>query len=399
MSECKAETSQEPDIDNGGFGVYVHWPFCAAKCPYCDFNSHVRMAGIDQTVYARALCRELEALHGRSNTQQVSSIFFGGGTPSLMEPETVDVILRQIGSLWTVNEDAEITLEANPSSADAQNFGAYRKSGVNRLSIGVQSLLDKDLKFLGRLHSVAEARAAIDKAARHFDRISFDLIYARPRQSLAEWEIELGEAVQMPVEHLSLYQLTIEPGTPFAALFDKGKLNIPSDDKARALYDATNDICANAGFARYEVSNYARPGAQSRHNLIYWRYHDYAGAGPGAHSRLSGGGSEHAHKHAYVTEKHPETWASLVDRQGHGFTSDTQLSREQAGDEYLLMGLRLAEGIRPDRYYALSGRTLDKVKLDRLIESGLIERTGARGLAASNDGVAVLDRIIAELTG
>ncbi|MEM7567515.1 MAG: radical SAM family heme chaperone HemW, partial [Pseudomonadota bacterium] len=275
-----------PSPDAPGFGIYVHWPFCAAKCPYCDFNSHVRHGGVDQAAFAAALVAELRHMAGRTPGRTVTSVFFGGGTPSLMEAGTVETVLGAIHDLWTVSPEAEITLEANPTSAEAERFRGYRSAGVNRLSLGVQSLNDVDLKFLGRLHSAAEALAAIEMARATFPRLSFDLIYARPGQTVRAWSEELNAAIGYAADHLSLYQLTIEPETPFHALQRAGRLRVPQSDEARALYDVTQEITTRAGLPAYEISNHAVPGAESRHNLVYWRYGEYVGVGPGAHGRL-----------------------------------------------------------------------------------------------------------------
>lgn len=379
---------------NTPFGVYVHWPFCASKCPYCDFNSHVRMGGVDQAAYVAAISQELGVLREKSGPRTVSSIFFGGGTPSLMTPKTVDLILNAIGTLWSVEGAAEITLEANPTSVEAENFQGYRAAGVNRLSIGVQSLNDADLKFLGRQHNVAEALAAVEIATHHFERVSFDLIYARPGQTLADWQAELHRALQVPIEHLSLYQLTIEPETPFAALYDKGRITLPIENLARELYDATSEICEQSGLKRYEVSNYARPNATSKHNLLYWRYQDFAGAGPGAHSRISQDGV----RLAIETEKHPETWSKQVLDQGHGFKAENMLSRDEAGSEFLLMGLRLGEGIDISDYAEISGNSLNSAKIDELIQDGFLIQIGNSRIAASEQGFAVLDTLIEKLS-
>ena len=294
-----------PDI---GFGVYVHWPFCKAKCPYCDFNSHVRHGGVDQDEFAQGLVRELETMADRLPGREVTSIFFGGGTPSLMSAETVDKALSAIAASWPVDANAEVTLEANPTSVEASRFGDYRTAGVNRVSIGVQSLDDRALKFLGRRHSSGEALEAVALARRGFERVSFDLIYGRPGQTEAAWRDELERALALGPDHLSLYQLTIEPGTAFAALHEAGALEMPDDDHLAALYQATGYLCAGHGLSAYEVSNYAVPGAESRHNLVYWRYGEYVGVGPGAHSRLV-----EAHGRTSIeTIEHPETWLDAV---------------------------------------------------------------------------------------
>ena len=380
---------------DAGFGVYLHWPFCAAKCPYCDFNSHVRHAGVDQPRYLAAFRREIAHAAALAPGRTVTSIFLGGGTPSLMAPETVAGLLDAVAGAWAIAPDAEVTLEANPTSVEATRFRGYRSAGVNRVSLGVQALDDGDLKRLGRLHSVAEAMAAVRTAAAHFERFSFDLIYARPEQTPDAWAAELRRAIDYAAEHLSLYQLTIEPGTPFFGLAQAGRLVPPDDDISRALYDATQEICEAAGLPAYEISNHARPGAQSRHNLLYWRYGEYAGIGPGAHGRLvlpQG-------RTGTLTEKAPEGWLARVEREGHGITGTEGLSPEDQGDEFLMMGLRLSEGIDPARYAALKGRPLDAKRLDALVTDGLVARRPDGRIAATARGAPVLNAVVAELAG
>ena len=340
--------------DNPGFGVYIHWPFCAAKCPYCDFNSHVRHQPVDQARFAAAFDREMQTMRSRTGARTVSSIFLGGGTPSLMTPATVGAVLDSVSRHWTVPDGIEITLEANPSSVEAERFRGYRAAGVNRVSLGVQALNDADLRFLGRLHNVSEALKAIGLARDIFPRLSFDLIYARPGQTLDAWETELNEAIGYAADHLSLYQLTIEEGTRFHALHAAGKFIIPDADLAADLYELTQHVTAARGLPAYEISNHARPGAESRHNLIYWRYGEYVGIGPGAHGRFLDNGR----RVVTMTEKMPETWANLVEAKGHGVIDGEVLNRSEEADEYLLMGLRLAEGIDLDRYEKLAGRSL-----------------------------------------
>jgi oxygen-independent coproporphyrinogen-3 oxidase len=374
------------------FGVYVHWPFCAAKCPYCDFNSHVRHAPPDQPRYVAALARELAHFATLTSGRTVTSIFLGGGTPSLMRPETVAAVLDAVARLWPVAADAEITLEANPSSVEAERFRGYRAAGVNRVSLGVQALDDASLKALGRIHDAAEARRAVETARATFPRLSFDLIYARPGQTLAAWAAELDEAIGMAADHLSLYQLTIEPDTPFARLHAAGKLAVPAADIAADFYALTQEVTEARGLPAYEISNHARPGAESRHNLTYWRYSDYVGVGPGAHGRLTLGGV----KRATSTERHPETWLEKVETAGHGLVADETLTPEQAADEMLLMGLRLREGIRPERYAAMSGRAFDPRRLDGLLHEGFVERLPGR-LRATAPGWLVLDSVVADL--
>ncbi|MBX9846103.1 MAG: radical SAM family heme chaperone HemW [Xanthobacteraceae bacterium] len=381
------------NADAEAFGVYVHWPFCLSKCPYCDFNSHVRHAAIDEPRFLRAFEAEIAATAARAPGRTVTSIFFGGGTPSLMQPATTGAILDAIAKNWTVDPAAEVTLEANPTSVEATRFRGYRAAGVNRVSLGVQSLDDASLKELGRMHTAQEALDAVAVARTNFERYSFDLIYARPRQTPAQWEAELRRAIGEAAEHLSLYMLTIEPDTPFATLHKAGKLVTPDDDTSRTLYDLTQEICANAGLPAYEVSNHARPGAECRHNLVYWRAHEYAGIGPGAHGRLDIGGK----RHATMTDKRPETWLMRVESTGHGLVTDDPLLPEERADEFLLMGLRLAEGIDPARYTALSGRALDVGRIDMLAAQGFVTRDRDGSLRVTPAGFPVLDAVVADL--
>jgi len=375
------------------FGVYVHWPFCLSKCPYCDFNSHVRREPIDEPRFVRAFIAEIAATAARAPGRTVSSIFFGGGTPSLMQPATIAAVLDAIARHWTVAPYAEITLEANPTSVEATRFRGYRSAGVNRVSLGVQALDDRVLSELGRLHTAREALDAVAIARTVFERYSFDLIYARPHQQPKQWASELKVALAEAGEHLSLYQLTIEPETPFFTLHAAGKLQLPDEDTARALYDTTQEICAAHGLPAYEISNHARPGGESRHNLIYWRSHEYAGIGPGAHGRLDIEGE----RHAVATEKRPETWLTGVETLGNGVVSDDVLTREEMSDEFLLMGLRLAEGIDIERYVALSGRPLDPSRIAMLHDHGLIETTDGGQLRVTLSGFPVLDAVVADL--
>lgn len=375
-----------------GFGVYLHWPFCAAKCPYCDFNSHVRHQPPDQPRFAAALAREIATTAAKTPGRTVDSIFLGGGTPSLMEPATVGAVLDAVAKHWTVAPDAEVTLEANPSSVEAERFRGYRAAGVNRVSLGVQALNDADLKFLGRLHNVAQARAAIEVARATFPRLSFDLIYARPNQTPEGWAAELKAALDLAADHLSLYQLTVEEGTPFHALWRAGKLKVPDEEHAADLYAVTQAICDDAGMPAYEISNHARPGAECRHNLVYWRYGEWAGIGPGAHGRLALADG----RHATSAERAPEVWLEKVDSWGDGLVSDEVLGAEEEGDEMLLMGLRLAEGIDLDRYKRLSGRDLDPERLADLLAHGMVERAGDR-VRATRAGFFVLDAVVADL--
>jgi len=386
-------TGPDHPTRDAGFGVYVHWPFCAAKCPYCDFNSHVRHAPVDEARYLAAFRAEIAHMAARTPDRTVSSVFLGGGTPSLMRPATVAGMLDAIAGAWATAPDVEITLEANPTSVEAERFRGYRTAGVNRVSLGVQAMDDAALKGLGRLHTAQEAMAAVAVAATHFERYSFDLIYARPDQSVAAWRAELREAIARAAEHLSLYQLTIEPGTPFFGLAAAGRLVPPDDDHARALYDMTQEVCDAAGLPAYEISNHARPGAQSRHNLLYWRYGEYAGIGPGAHGRLVGPQG----RLGTVTERAPEAWLARVEGDGHGIVETETLSADDQGDEFLMMGLRLSEGIDPARYAALKGRPLDAARIDGLVAQGLAVRRVDGRIAATARGAPVLNALVAAL--
>jgi len=387
-----ARREGDGDADDPGFGIYVHWPFCLSKCPYCDFNSHVRHEKPDEARYLRAINAELADAAATTGRRAVRSIFFGGGTPSLMQPATVGAILDAIAWHWPLEPDAEITLEANPSSVEAERFRGYRAAGVNRVSLGLQSLENDALKFLGRLHSAEEALAAVSIARANFPRISFDLIYARPGQTPAAWRAELARALAEESEHLSLYQLTIEDDTPFSALYRNGRLKIPNEEQARALWDVTQETCEARGLPAYEISNHARPGAACRHNLVYWRYGDYVGVGPGAHGRIGKGKT----RHATMTEKNPEQWLALVERTGRGRIVDDPLSESEQADELLLMGLRLREGIALARYASLAGRALDPARIAALEKEGLVETRGGR-LRATASGFVVLDAIVADL--
>src|SRR5664279_4927360 len=321
-SSSRRSALTDLDGTSAAFGVYVHWPFCLSKCPYCDFNSHVRHAAIDEDRFARAFAREIETTAARAPGREVSSIFLGGGTPSLMQPQTVGRILDAIGQHWRVAADVEVTLEANPTSVEATRFRGYRAAGVNRVSLGVQALDDASLKMLGRLHTAREALDAVAIARSAFDRYSFDLIYARPDQTPEMWAGELQHAIAEAAEHLSLYQLTIEEGTPFFGLHAAGKIRTPDEALARVLYDTTQEVCAQQGLPSYEISNHARPGAECKHNLVYWRGEEYAGIGPGAHGRLDIDST----RHAIATEKRPEAWLMRVEANGHGVTTDDHLN-------------------------------------------------------------------------
>ena len=378
------------DWQNGGFGLYIHWPFCQAKCPYCDFNSHVARE-IDQSAWARAYLQELDRYAAMLPGRVLNTVFFGGGTPSLMDPDVVAAILERIRRHWPVANDLEVTLEANPGSVEAGRFRAYAQGGVSRISMGIQALNDNDLHRLGRIHSVAEARQAFDIARECFDRVSFDLIYARQDQTLADWRSELSEALRMAVDHLSLYQLTVEEGTAFGDRYAAGKLRgLPVDDLAADMYQATQEICEAAGMPAYEVSNHARPGAESRHNLIYWRYGDYIGIGPGAHGRITRAG------HRWATEAwaSPAKWLSEV-ATGNPEKEVAPLSGEEQAQEYLMMGLRVEDGIDPDRFAALSGAPLSSTVIGGLEELGMITATAKR-IRVTAPGRMVLNSVIKE---
>ena len=392
MTANPSESGIQPPFD-AGFGVYVHWPFCASKCPYCDFNSHVRHHRIDEARYLAAFKQELAAQAAMAPGRTVGSIFFGGGTPSLMQPSTVGAILDIIAGLWPIHDSVEVTLEANPTSVEAERLRGYRAAGVNRVSLGIQAMNDPDLRALGRLHSADEARTAIAAAASIFDRYSFDLIYARPDQDPKAWAAELAQAISLSAEHLSLYQLTIEPGTVFERLRDAGKLVPLDDERARILFDTTRETCDRFGLPAYEISNHARPGAECRHNLLYWRYGEYAGVGPGAHARLLTSKG----RMALSTERHPEKWLEHVETNGHAFVDEEILSGQAQGDEFLLMGLRLNEGILPKRFEVLSGRPLGHSSIAALIEGGFLEETATGSLRATAAGVPVLNTVVRNL--
>ena len=382
---------QSEDWRQGGFGLYLHWPFCASKCPYCDFNSHVS-ARIDQNRWGSAYISEIARIGAKTSDRILDTVFFGGGTPSLMDPALVAEILEAIRRTWRIANDWEVTLEANPGSVESGRFAAYRQAGINRVSVGVQSLRDADLGRLGRRHSVAEARAAVDIARRLFDRVSFDLIYARQGQTLPDWRAELTEALAMSVDHLSLYQLTIEDGTPFSTLHKAGKLRgLPDEDLAADMYLATQEICGDAGMPAYEVSNHARPGAESRHNRIYWSAGDFAGIGPGAHGRLT------LPDGRFATEalRMPDAWLGAVES-GADRDTQTRLSSDDQGLEYLLMGLRLSEGVDFRRLQQIFGRCLSHAPIEELVRLGKVELSGNR-LRATAAGRMVLNAVIAAL--
>ncbi|MEH6833476.1 MULTISPECIES: radical SAM family heme chaperone HemW [Falsihalocynthiibacter] len=380
------------DWQNGGFGLYVHWPFCQSKCPYCDFNSHVS-AEVDQKRWLRAYLAELDRVSAEIGPRILNTIFFGGGTPSLMDPEVVGAIIERAKHLWPIANDIEISLEANPTSIEAGKFIGFRDGGVNRISMGFQALNDIDLKRLGRLHSVQEGKQAFDIARQNFDRVSFDLIYARQDQTLNQWKAELKEALELSIDHLSLYQLTIEDGTAFGDRLARGGLRgLPSDDLASDMFFVTQELCDAAGLSAYEVSNHARIGSESRHNLIYWRYGDYVGVGPGAHGRLTLGGQ----KFAVETFRQPEKWLTSVETRGTGESLRDTIPQLEQATEMLMMGLRLEEGISLDRFASLSKKTLSRIKIDDLVDMGMLVNNGER-LRATKQGRVILNAVLRAL--
>ncbi len=379
------------DWQAGGFGLYIHWPFCQSKCPYCDFNSHVA-ARIDQTRWTRAYISEIDRIGAQTKGRTLRSVFFGGGTPSLMDPTTVDDILTKVRATWPMSNDIEVTLEANPTSVDAGHFAGFKDAGVNRISMGIQALNDNDLKALGRLHTVAEARSAFEIARGLFDRVSFDLIYARQNQDVAAWRSELNTALSMAVDHLSLYQLTIETGTAFGDRYAAGRLNgLPDEDRAADLWDVTQDVCQTHGFSAYEVSNHAKQGQESRHNLIYWRYGDYVGIGPGAHGRLTLDGQ----RWATEAPKPPGEWLAQVESTGAGELPREALSADDQLTEFLLMGLRLTEGVDLRRLGAAENPDL-AANIARLEDDGWLEQDDLR-LRVSPKGRPLLNAVLRTL--
>lgn len=382
-----------------GFGLYVHWPFCISKCPYCDFNSHVAPT-VDQDRWRRALLAELAHFAARTPDKILTSIFFGGGTPSLMDPATTAAIIDAARAAWRAANDLEITLEANPGTVDADRFAAIRAAGVNRLSMGVQALNDADLKFLGRRHGVEEARRAWRTAARIFPRVSFDLIYARPGQEPAAWRKELGEALKEvrdnAITHLSLYQLTMEPGTAMFDAHARGAFALPDEDTAATLFEDTQDLCAKEGFPAYEISNHAAEGAACRHNLTYWRGGDYVGVGPGAHGRLTIAGAPRAARQI----KAPSLWLKKVEAAGAGTQEETPIASDERERELILMGLRVTEGVDRARFRRLGGRPFEAVanpgSLERLIAGGFLEMDAA-AVRATATGRMALNAVLREL--
>ncbi|MDE3016149.1 MAG: coproporphyrinogen III oxidase [Pseudomonadota bacterium] len=413
MPATNHSTCQTPQQARGLLAVYIHWPFCKSKCPYCDFNSHVREE-VEQDRWRSALLKELEYMAAHIPNRQVTSIFFGGGTPSLMPPDTSAALIGRVHSLWSVSDDLEITLEANPTSVEADTFADFKAAGINRVSLGVQSLRDEELKFLGRGHSAGEALKAVERARRTFDRYSFDLIYARPGQTTTDWEKELSDALNYADGHLSLYQLTIEENTAFHHAYAKGGFALPDEAEAEALYRLTEDVMATHRLPAYEVSNYARPGEESRHNLAYWQGREYVGIGPGAHGRLDIERSRMERntglarspdrasplRHATQTLKSPERWLEQVEKEGHGVELWQPLSAREAIEERVMMGLRLREGIGYAAFAEQTGQALDchihLQKRDAYITQGMLAGDPAR-LQTTLKGRLVLNRLTAEL--
>ncbi|MBN9488149.1 MAG: coproporphyrinogen III oxidase [Alphaproteobacteria bacterium] len=393
MSERDARGPEE----SAPLGVYVHWPFCKSKCPYCDFNSHVR-EGVEQARWRKALLSELEHAAREAPGRQVQTMFFGGGTPSLMEPATVAALIARTRALWDVADDLEITLEANPTSVEAENFAALAEAGVNRVSLGIQALDAGALRFLGRQHSVDEALAALDTARRHFARYSFDLIYARPGQTPQAWADELERALTLAGEHLSLYQLTIERGTRFFTDHARGAFTLPAEEEAAEMFEHTQARLTEAGLPAYEISNHARPGAACRHNLIYWQYQDYVGIGPGAHGRFALGDAKRATRRT----SGPEAWLEAVERAGHGTAETTDVSGRDRVEEALMMGLRLSDGIDRTAFASVAGadpvEALGEARLAPLVDAGFLEIDAARlrATAAGRQRLnALLERLVA----
>jgi putative oxygen-independent coproporphyrinogen III oxidase len=382
------------DWQHGGFGLYLHWPFCESKCPYCDFNSHVA-ATVDQSRWQRAYLTEIDRLGAETKGRVLNTVYFGGGTPSLMNPDVVAAVIERIRATWPMVNDPEITLEANPGSIEAGRLRGYRDAGVNRVSMGMQAMNDADLRLLGRKHTAAEARAAFDTARGLFDRVSFDLIYARQDQSLAAWRSELTGALTLAVDHLSLYQLTIEDGTAFADRFARGGLKgLPDEDRSAEMFELTQDVCQTAGLPAYEVSNHAKPGSESRHNNVYWRGGDYLGIGPGAHGRLTKAGV----RWATEAPKSPSQWLLMVEKNQNGEMPRHGLSAQEHGMEYLLMSLRLTEGLDIKRYSDISGAPLNAAKIESLTDLGMVGIANGK-LLTTPRGRMVLNAVIRDLVG
>lgn len=380
-------------VNQHAFGVYIHWPFCQSKCPYCDFNSHVR-ASIDEDAYITALLTEMAYMAKRTGSREVTSVFFGGGTPSLLSAAAVKRLLDGVDKYWHLQANAEITLEANPSSSDYKKFKQFAQAGINRLSLGVQALNAADLQMFGRRHTVEQALEAISIAREVFPRLSFDLIYARPKQSLESWLEELAYAVELAADHLSLYQLTIEPNTVFFKLYEAGLLPLLSDEEFAELYKATQIYMESKGFISYEISNYAKAESYSRHNYLYWSYGQYVGVGPGAHGRFVQSAPTRL---VTMTEKNPERWLQLVENNGHGVVEWEELTLQQQADEFLLMGLRLREGVDLAQHAALANKFISHAAIDKLQQQGLVQLVGNHWLQATPRGRLVLDYVIGEL--
>lgn len=375
------------DWESGGFGLYLHWPFCAAKCPYCDFNSHVTKS-VDHTAWRNAFVSEIERAGQKTKGRVLHSVFFGGGTPSLMEPSTVDAIMEAVYRTWPIANDLEVTLEANPTSVEAQKFADFHSAGINRVSMGIQALKDPDLVRLGRLHTAAEGLAAFDVARNTFDRVSFDLMYGRQNQSLADWEAELSQALSLGLDHVSLYQLTIEAGTAFGDRYKRGKLaGLPDDDLSADMYALTQDICTDHEMSRYEVSNHAKDSAESRHNLIYWRYGDYIGIGPGAHGRVTMNGTRLATEQS----KLPTVWLNGENRE----TQEVLSGKDQAV-EFLMMGLRVAGGVDLRRFQNLAGYPIPEARIDELVDLGLL-KASRTSISLSYQGFSLLNGVLRTL--
>ena len=392
-----SSTTASADGWPGGFGLYVHWPYCLSKCPYCDFNSHVA-EHVDHERWRKGLLTELRHAASQAPGRRLDSIFFGGGTPSLMDPATTAAVIAEATALWQPAENIEITLEANPGTIDAARFADFRAAGVNRLSLGVQSFDDAELKFLGRAHDAATAMRGIELAARLFDRFSFDLIYARPGQSVENWRAELDRALGFGPGHISVYQLTIEPGTQFHTRHARGEIVLPEDEIGAAMFEATAEVLEAAGLPGYEISNHARPGEECRHNLIYWRGGDYAGIGPGAHGRLTFGGAVHAERR----HRAPAIWLERVEQDGHATVESTAVDAATRIEELVMTGLRLTGGIEAGLFQTLTGKALadalDATRLDALREEGLVE-TDKAGIRATAEGRIRLNAVIGYLLG
>lgn len=385
-------TSSQNPFKDSSFAIYVHWPFCAAKCPYCDFNSHVRQNPVDQKRFSAALALELDKWSYEVGNRVVTSIFFGGGTPSLMLPESVESVLKTISKNWIMDDHVEITLEANPNSVEVSRFADYHSLGINRLSLGVQAFDDEALQALGRIHDHREALIALETTARIFDNYSFDMIYARPGQRPSMWKKELREALRYAREHISLYQLTIEEGTRFFRLWDTGQLQLPDEEDACRLYEITQEECEKQGLPAYEVSNHAKPGKESRHNLLYWRYGEYLGIGPGAHGRVITPEGRIATR----TERNPEKWLQSIEMHSQALVEQNTLPLAMQAEEFLMMGLRLKEGISLKRLKDFSGFTPNPVIMNDLKGMDLLNLSGDR-LAATKQGFLVLNTLIRKL--